>query len=353
VTCPISSPVVNRLPDVEWVSLLFSDEAIRKLNEETYDAVFLDLILEGDSTQDAVASGNTVLEHIISNNRIRLIVYVVSSTLNSLSDQFEGAFENPLMRKFDREKDTAELIADLVKVFNTGVTKILGGSGKLESLINDIFFKHLAKGFELWPSDEKNREKELLRYTTLHLLEYLDLPEKGQNGESNYLNPEFYIYPPIKEAVATGDIVEYQGAKYALLSPSCDIAPRQRGEETVYNVEVVALAQILPLEKETFDSMRISYSGKGKTNQGAWDDFVVNQKSSSPKNRYHYIPAYLEISESLIDFKRIISIPLKVILDKSQSKRLATVSLPFVRDIQSRFSAYYGRQGQPTGEWSG
>ncbi len=328
-----------------------SDDAIEKLDQKHYDAIFLDLILKGDPIDRSSASGNDVLKYILDNkSKLRLAVYVISGTLGSVSQDYDDDFDNPLMRKFERSEDTSIVIDDLIRVWDTGVTKILGGSGKLEELISDIFFNHLSKGFNFWVHKDRDCEKELLRYTALHLLEYLDEPTPENNEDLKYFNPEFYIYPPIKKPIATGDIISIDGGKHVILSPSCDITPRE-GEngKPIFNVEVVVLAEIIPLEKTVFESMSISYSSSGKTDSGAWKKFLSNQRGTSPKQRYHYLPQYLEIDEAVIDFTRITYRPICNVLN---DERIATISSPFVRDVQSRFSAYFGRQGQPVGEWS-
>lgn len=330
-----------------------SSDAIRKLGEKNYDAVFLDLFLKGDHGDGSNASGNDVLRHVLDNTKLRLIVFVVSGTLNSLSDDLEGVFDNPLMRKFDRSEDTCSVLNELTHVLETGITKILGGSGELDRLINDIFFHHLSKGFELWVQKGRSCEKELLRYTAMHLLEYLDTPNPVAGKGINYFNPEFYIYPPIRQPISTGDIINLDNLKYVILSPSCDITPRvQEDNKTIFNVEVAVLAEIIPLVKTTFDDRGISYSSSGKKNPKAWERFATNQRGTSPKQRFHYLPDYLDIDEAVIDFKRIINKPICEVLDDQKVKRIATISSPFVRDVQSRFSAYFGRQGQPAGEWS-
>lgn len=330
-----------------------SDDAIRALNEKRYDAVFLDLLLKGDIGNAHNASGNLVLSHILKSGRLRLVVYIVSSTLHALNDDLEVHFENPLMRKFDRDADTHIVLNDLIKVINTGVTNILGGEGKLDSLINEVFFAHLSKGFDFWLSKGRNCETELLRYVTSHLSEYLDQVQDDPESGTGYFNPEFYILPPIRNPISTGDILDIKSQKYVVLSPSCDIAPR--GKENgipLFNVEVVVLAQIIPLNKEAFDNKGIPYSSSRKTNSKAWGTFLSDLRGTSPKQRYHYLPKYLEIDEAVIDFKRIAHMPVNDILDNKNVCRLATISSPFIRDVQSRFSAYFGRQGQPFGEWS-
>lgn len=187
----------------------------------------------------------------------------------------------------------------------------------------------------------------------MHLLEHLEIPEDNSNREITYLNPEFYILPPIKPNVSCGDIVIIDEEKYIILTPSCDIAPRTDGERVIYNVDIVVLARVLPLDKDVFDGLNISYSSKNETSQGKWNSFAEKHRGTSPKNRFHYLPEYLSIGESLIDFKRIMHLPVEKVVTLDGITREATVSNPFIRDIQGRFTSYYGRHGQPRGEWSG
>lgn len=328
-------------------------DAISELNSVNFDAVFLDLLLEGDASSGREASGNDVLSHIVNSSSMRPIVYILSGTLHSLSSSFNHIFENPLMRKFSRDNNTDEVLADLIKVLNTGVTKILGRSGKLEKLIDEIYFKHLAKGFDFWQSQGENMESALLRYTALHLVEYLDLPERDHDStlESSYFSPEFYIYPPIKERISTGDVIKLDDKLYVLLTPACDISPRSIGGGIAYNVDTVTLAEIVRLDKSVFDANGIKYHISEATD-GKWRNFEKNQRESQCKNRFHYVPNYIDIPESVIDFKRLKSIAMTEYLNDSKVVRIATISSPFLRDIQSRFSSYYGRQGQPNGVWA-
>jgi CheY-like chemotaxis protein len=329
-----------------------AEGAISKLNNDKYDAVFLDLKLQEDPKNGDQASGNKVLQHIVGNSQLRMVVYLVSGTLHVLSDDHEKLFENPLMRKFERDSDTNDILDDLVRVLKTGVTKILGGQGKFEELVNTIFFSHLSKGFKFWVDKNRDCEKELLRYMALHLLEHLDTPEDNSNSEAAYFNPEFYIHPPIKPTVSCGDILTVDDKNYIVLTPSCDIAPRSHGEAIVYNVDIVILARVLPMVKEVFDELNISYSRDQKRSEGKWNGFTTNHRGTSPKSRFHYLPPYLTIEESLIDFKRLVNVPIEKIITLDGVTRVATVSSPFIRDIQGRFSSYYGRHGQPVGEWS-
>ena len=333
------------------ISIEFSttaDGAISKLDEGKYDAVFVDLVLDGDSGTSA--SGNEVLRHILTNHKLRLVVYVVSGTLHSLNSDFDGIFRNPLMKKFDRVEDSNIILSELVNIINTGVTKIFGANGELESQINEIFYSHLAKGFDWWAKPNKDVNRELLRYFTMHMLEYLDMPvisSEGDGVSTRYLNPEFYIYPCIKKYISTGDITSHEESRYITLSPACDIERRADGS---YNTERVLLAKIIKLDKNIFDTNEVKYH-RTRCNSRAWNDFSTRMRGTNPNNRFHYLPEYLDLNEAVIDFKNLCSVPLADYVDPQKYQRIATVSTPFLKDIQSRFSSYYARQGQPESDW--
>jgi CheY-like chemotaxis protein len=343
---------------VEYVKS--AKEAEEKLNENEFDALFLDLRLEGDGNRSSnEASGNDVLKHLIEEGGQRLIISVISATPQDINPDYDELFESPLLNKFSRDDDTKEVLRNLVSTWKTGITKILGREGRLNSLVNDIFFKHISKGFKFWVERDADCENELLRYTALHLLEYLDLPENlddGESGELSYHAPEFYIIPPINKSAATGLIISYDDKKYVVLSPSCDLAPRgtydsgDGVQKTIYNVELVVLAEIVSLEKSIFDELDIPISSKGKRRNSDWRSFYDKVKGNN-KQRYHYLPSYLSMNEGVVDFKRIRYIPINDLMSAAEENKVGAITRPFLSDIQSRFSAYFARQGQPIGSW--
>lgn len=333
---------------VEYVVNL--DEAEKRIRCSHFDAIIVDLQLEGDQgTQEH--SGNKVLQVLLEGHGQRSIIFIYSGTMGSLDEDIRKKIEcSPLFKALDRATDSNEVLEQIFSLWGTGVTQVLGRRGMLEDYINRIFFDHIAPGFQAWASTDPADKKSFLRYTALHLLEYLDMSDDGAGGEI-YGPHEFYIYPPIRQPVATGDVVKWNDETYALMSPSCDVAVRGNDENGTpeMNVETVVLLQVLPFDKEKFESKGGRYSAKGKNNT-EWKKFAENARKNS-KQRFHFLPGCMEVKEGLIDFKRPCSIPASDYFDPQKVKRIATISSPFARDIQARFSAYYGRQGQPEGSW--
>lgn len=335
-----------------------AESAISQLKTYNFDAVFVDLILEGDITTET-GSGEKVLQHLLSFQADKVITFVVSSTVQAMSNDISEKFENPLMHKFDRDAGQLDEALDkLIKISNTGLTKVIGLEGGLKKYIDKIYQEHLAISFESWLESEHVTENDLLRFFSQRLVEFFDgntVDIEQNDVEVKYLPGEFYIMPPIRRLIGTGDIVSIADNKYIVLSPSCDLVPRQSHPEGDYffNVERVICAKIIPLEKDLVLKRNISLNTKGETNSKAWKTFSENMRTPSIKNRFHYLPSFMHLGESFVDFKSLHSYEMADIQTVIEPKtdRIASVSSPFVKDIQGRFASYYARQGQPVGKW--
>lgn len=107
-------------------------------------------------------------------------------------------------------------------IYNTGLTKIFGGRGTIETEMLKIFWNNIFPSIDSWKlhaSNDKETEKALLRFTVNHLLELLD--------DSGICFPEeMYILPLNPDHLKTGTIVSKKETreKYIVLSPSCDLA---------------------------------------------------------------------------------------------------------------------------------
>jgi len=234
------------------------------------------------------------------------------------------------LKVFERtEIENSKLLKEIEQIYITGITKILGSRGRLEDLIQKIFWNHISDGFEYWLGN--NSEDALLRYSINHLIEYL-------NQSEVYCEPEYYITPPIKEDISTGDIVVKDEERYVVMNPACDIELREIRGELKRNSRIVTLVNILDLDEGLLKAE--GYIEDNKTlNKDKLTSFVSNNKG-----QFAFLPEYNNIKCGIVDFQKIVTI---MLVDYKDYNRLATISMPFLKDIQGRFSQYYGRQGQP------
>jgi hypothetical protein len=318
---------------IEVVRKENADEALEALLSKDFDGAIVDLNLSRSEPDEA--SGNKVIEEVF--NKHRFPIFVVSGNLENLYPHFR-AKESDFFKFFNRDTPNEEIFIPFLKVFKTGITKILGGRGVIEKRLGEIFWSHLANNFNIWSDEESNVEKILLRYTVSHLGEYLDMPD----GESRfYHQAEFYIKPPIKEYIASGDIISINGHKYINLSPACDVDVRDVIEgKPIINANRVVVAPLVKIDRASFISEGLIKEGDGKKARNKVVEDIIKGK----RDRFSFLPEYVDIEASLIDFQNVHAFSFE---DIDLSQRIATVSGLFLKDIQSRFSAYYGRQGQP------
>jgi CheY-like chemotaxis protein len=310
------------------------DDAIITLrdSENNFDAAIVDLDLLGEGGQDS--SGNDVIREIKSN--LRFPVFVITGTPQHLEDDLK---EQSSLFKLLTRGEEGDYLTQIVKIYQTGITKILNKKGVIENHISSIFWKHLSNSLNLWIDDEnrtpEENEKSLLRYTLLHMLEYLD--------EENTHPSEFYITEPVKQKLSTGDLISLNGYRYVVLTPACDFVFRPSGTR---NINKAFLLRVKGLSEEIHNYDKTQFMAD--VSKGVKDK--LEKLISNNKPYFHFIPKHNTIEAGLIDFQDKSSIPIEEIEEKIISKeviRIATISLPFLKDLIERYSSYYSRQGSP------
>lgn len=306
--------------------------SILKDKEIYFDAAIVDLKLDSNGKVDDDYSGNDVIREIKSN--LRFPVFVVTGTPQHIAADLKN--QSSLFKIKTRGEEDNHL-QQLVDIYNTGITRILGRSGQIESYLDKIFWNHLSNSMESWIVDEsrtsEEKEKALLRYTLSHIQEHLDLTENQKSFEY-YTPSEFYIIPPIKPNLFTGDIVKILGNRYIVLNPACDF-----GNGKIENILFVTIKNWESIDSE-FNNRPISKVKESKLKEH------INNKIP----RFHFIPKTNIINAGFIDFqdKKTYNLGrVNSLIGKDKIIRIATISTPFLKDIISRYSNYYSRQGSP------
>lgn len=310
------------------------DEAMNLLLNPIFDAAIIDLKLSDNKIE---LEGLTIIEEI--RNNLVFPIFIVSGSLGQV-DHLE---ENLLFRKKSRDDDYKTILVEIVSIYNTGITKILGKKGQIDMYLNKIFWEHLANSMDLWITDNKRNPKEkqksLLRYTLLHIQEYLELTE---DSDFEYFHPsEIYITPAIKENLFTGDIVtnKIDCSSYIVLTPSCDLAQSKAKDILLVSIE----NENLGLLKEKINIIKKNTATQEILLEA--EDSLKKLINNSYSNKYHFMPKYKHLDAGLINFQKVISIRIKDF--KDNFKVIATVNSSFTKDIVARFSYYYSRQGSP------
>lgn len=315
-------------------------EALDKLKEEIFDGAIIDLKL-GDESD----GGNQVTEQI-KNTFNRIPIIFVTGTPDAVNTD-----DIPLVRKYTRDSVSyCNVIQELYDIYNTGLTKIMGGAGVIEEKLSRIFINNLLPQFSAWVEygkvDPKNTEKAYLRHALNHLLQDLDRDVDVCHPE------EFYIYPPISDRINTGSILKKKDSSsyFIVMNPACDLAERTGGgcnTDQALLIEIEILKTIYPdLDKDNFSLETLSNTLEGKL-KGIYEN---------KKSYYHWLPLVhyfnggvneFKFKGGVINFRKISTYTSSELEEEFDPSPAIQVSPGFIKDIVSRFSSYYARQGQP------
>jgi CheY-like chemotaxis protein len=304
------------------------EQGVASIFKNEYDAAIIDLRL---SQNDNQGEGNEILKLIKSKSRFP--IRVVSGHLGDLEEQFkEKTYFSSYYSRDDISYD--EIMEDFINIHQTGITNILNNKGRINEDISNIFWKHISvvlPEFVKHKQADSNSdiEKVLLRYISSHISEYLEL--SIENNLEPVLAIEFYIKPPIKSNIFTGDIIKKKSDStfWMIMTPACDLATDAKRPKP--KADHVTLCLIEKLDD---------------VNNGRNSGDIKKLTSNNLDLKYHCLPQSFLFHGGYINFQKVDSIPIQSIGE--QFDICLVVTGHFKKDIISRFSNYYSRQGQPS-----
>ena len=316
----------------------------------SYDGAIIDLKL-GDDDE----AGNRIVKELYE-TFTRIPIIFVTAYADLVND-------HPSVIKIRRREDgTYE--SDLLlfqQIREIGLTDIIGGRGQIEQQLHKVFLDNLLPQIDTWISygetykeiDPKRTERALLRYTLNHLFQYLEEDKDNLEEDKNKCFPEeVYLYPPIPKKITTGSMVKEDNQWFVVLSPACDLVIRngQINTERILFVAVEKEADIVDkacnrLKKITNDEKR----------EEEKNDILQKLSGNNRAFYYHWLPpvkfnisegGHLDFEGGFLNFRKLEALPLKKFKTRFKDPSIQ-ISPFFVKDIVSRFSSYYARQGQP------
>lgn len=334
---------------IEGIFKQTKDAGIAALRDTQLElsGAFIDLKLtQGEPNLN---EGNDVVAEIYE--KLRFPVRVLTNTPSEITPGLKRSL-------FFRVEEKTSIqyideIKELIEIQKTGIIKILGRVGRIESMLNEIFWKHISLSLTEWIGISDS-EKYLLRYTLTHIQEYLEMSEDGLEYDRFY-PIENYIIPSIKKYYCTGDIVSLKNEKnkkFIILTPACDLAPHGGTPKAkdVLLAEIHSFNEGLFSEKANWAKRNPASEDEKATIASAKSDIEkIILNNFSPK--YYYLPKASVASGGMINFQKLSSIRLSELNDKYEKD--ATVASQFLKDIISKFSFYYSRQGSPDFDFKG
>ena len=306
--------------DIDLVECKTLEEALNTL-DNSFDGAIIDLKLANHRSNE----GNQVVEKIRESFfRIPIAIFT-----GNPGDWNHNLNEKTMLIDVFTKGETGhyELLDRFWEIYNTGLTRIMGGRGLIEQRLSEVFFKNLQLQIPAWISygaeNSERTEKALLRYTLNHLFQLLE------EDEERCFPEEVYLYPSVLDRITTGSIVTADDQWFVVLSPACDLV--LRGVNGVLNTDRILLVEI-----ESVDKILEGSKSKNK----------VRELCSNRRSYYHWLP-YTDFFEGgILNFRKLTTHD-KNNFDEKFGKPTIQISPFFVKDIVSRFSSYYARQGQP------
>lgn len=304
--------------------ILDNDDKIPQLLYDCHiDAIIVDLDWGTGSPQN---EGNKLVKKIYEDCRIP--IFIVSGNLQFLEKEYP---ESPIFRKYQRDEVlNDDLLKEIAQLYKTGYTNVLGNYSEIDNMLRKVFWDHMSNVINAWQDQEKNLQTQrMLRFAVTRINEMLNISTDDSHDDYDAL--EFYIKPAIKERPFTGDIIYYDDKKYVVITAACDMEQDKS--------DFVVLCQI---DFDIFNDLkeRIKNRSRSKKDEGELKKYINNAKA-----RYHLLPPCELFIGGLIDFQIIRSVSKDDF--KEHASVIASINPIFHKDIQARFSHYYGRQGQP------
>ncbi len=289
---------------------------------EDINGVIVDIKLDDEH------SGNEIIEEIMQ--KYRLPVAIFTGTPDT--EQKEGS---PIVVYKKGETRQEDIIANLCRVSDTGLFKVLSGTGIIESAMNKVFWRNLYPQIDLWKLKKErgiDTEKVLLRYVISHIQELID------NEMPAHVTEEMYICPPVSDEIKTGSIIQAKsdGLYFIVLSPPCDLSVHDGKVKT---------DRVLLCEIEDQKSVNVKVIGSS-TSLSSQKKQIAKALNNNYTDYYHWLPENSLFLGGYINFRKVITYSPEEILGQFNHP-LLKVQEGFVKSILGRFSAYYARQGQP------
>ena len=314
-------------PDVEYEIVDNVNDAVKTL-DGSFNGAIIDLKLGGNEE-----GGNEIIQILHKEFKKIPIVFVTSypdvvvdhSSVIKIRSREVGSYRDDLLL--------------FQQIREIGLTYIIGGGGLIEQQLRDVYQENLLPQIETWISygktyketDPKRTERALLRYTLNHLFQLLE-----EDNES-FFPEEVYLYPPATDKITTGSIVKADDQWFVVLSPACDLVIRKNGE--------FKTDRILFVEIESENSV-VNISLNGITKTDSKKRKLRDVSNNNYTDYYHWVPKTDFFEGGFLNFRKLHALK-QTVFNEKFGKPSIQISPFFVKDIVSRFSSYYARQGQP------
>lgn len=320
------------------------NEAVIALYQNNFHAIIIDLNLDvkdASQTENENITGNILLKQIIDKEIIPIVVRT------GLPDKVSNDINKDIIKVYSKDEPLYKIIHELIESYNDSVFKIFGTKGKIAQQIKELFWKVMPECYsnksEVSSLSSDQKEHVIIRYISSWFFNQYTFDKQYYSVEPI----EMYMFPNPISQVCTCDIfskhIDNDKCKYYLVvTPTCDLANKK--VDSVLMCEIKEYTAI-----ENFQTLLTKYNNsKSNSNRDNLAKWFRNAAQDSDK--FHFLPKISMFNGGFVDFRTLISVGYDKekgeLIDKTYRK-LGVITEHFKKNIVSRFSTYYHRQGQP------
>ncbi len=301
-----------------------------KAIDGSYDGAIIDLRLGDDED-----GGNEIVRQL-GDAFTRIPIIFVTGYVESVDDH------PSVIRKRGRDDGTYESDLLLFKeIYDTGLTRIMGGRGDIEKHLTEVFLKNLLPQIATWVSYAKEKpiraKNALLRYALNHLFQLLE------EGDERCYPEEVYLHPPLSADITTGSIVKEKTHDkwHVVLSPACDLVVH--GDNGSFKTDRILVANIEEERSVVNNALRRI---KKLDDREELEKKLREVSNNNHTFYYHWLPRTDFFAGGFLNFRKLETLRKREFNSKFEAPEIQ-ISPPFIKDIVARFSSFYARQGQP------
>lgn len=320
--------------DAEWTTSF--DDAEKRLREEVFDLVVLDLMLgQGDNPENE--AGKALYDRVSKARWLPVVFFT------GRPDLLPDVANPPSVQVV--AKPLIEKVVDAVKVGLASPTAVVTNQlvGLVEGFTRSFLRDVVAPSWrDMETADQAETVLVMVNRLAAWLKENAVAALHDKLGDQPGLSVDHvsaasvYLYPPVTSHLNTADlIIDCKQQWWLVLTPACDLYESPPGAARP--------------RKASAEYVRVA-PADGVAGHPVFADVEPAEWSGSfgsalqKENRYRYLPHFLDIPHLLVDMERATSVPLVEVV---KWRRVATLDSPFAEAAVNRFSGSAGRIGHP------
>lgn len=336
--------VVAQPDSIVCVQCVSFSDATKRLKEERFDLVILDLKDDAAEDQEPLA-GETVFNEL---KKYRFLPVIFHTGHPQKVGDLTGS---PYVKVVTRGEDWTLLRSTVKEVLDTKLPKLIR---HIEEEQRKFMWESAEK---IWTEDLGKESPSDLVYLLARRLantlsgdvvrSFLEADAPGGAPKSDKVHAvEVYVFPPLSKHFLFGDVfkknVDGSLEHFVALTPSCDHAQ--------CNADFVLLAKCKHLAGTNpgKNAKEAIVAGKPVSGASTTDLTKYIRDNSSPTDRFKYLPGTSFLPDLLVDLQDIRSVtPAELGSGGEGYERVASLDSPFAEALQAKMTRYLGRIGTP------